>query len=142
MARSSRKKRRLVFRRKRALDPDLIIDYKDADFLKRFITDRGKIIPRRISGATSKQQREICKSIKRARYLGLIQFSTAHRSERGFAAEMAAIGAATTRWAPPAQNDRDRRPPRGDRSDRPDRSDRSPKPEGADAPKADASAKE
>lgn len=144
MARSSRRKRRLVFRRKRALDPDLFIDYKDADLLKRFITDRGKIIPRRISGATAKQQREICKSIKRARYLGLLPFSVAHRSERGFSAEMAAIGAATTRWAPPSATDRERgdrgdrgsRPPRGDR---PSRDDASASPAAApagDAPKA------
>ena len=55
------------------------------------MTDRGKIIPRRISGASSKQQRVICKSIKRARYLALLPYSLAHRSERTFAAEMTSI---------------------------------------------------
>lgn len=118
MARTSRRKRRLMFRRKRALDPDLYIDYKDPDTLKRFITDRGKIIPRRISGATAKQQRNICKAIKQARYLGLVPFSVAHRSERGFSSEMAAVGAATTRWAPPSQHDERR--PRRDRGERTD----------------------
>lgn len=118
MPRTSRRKRRLMFRRKRALDPDLIIDYKDSDTLKRFITDRGKIIPRRISGATSKQQRTICKAIKQARYIGLLAFSVSHRNERGFASEMAAVGAATTRWAPPSQNDGERRPRRDYGDDR------------------------
>ena len=55
-----RKKRRLLFRRKRTLDPNIVIDYKNPDILKRFVTDRGKIIPRRISGATASQQRAIC----------------------------------------------------------------------------------
>lgn len=83
-----RKKRRLLVRRKRSLDPHLIIDYKLPDVLKRFITDRGKIIPRRISGATQMQQRKITLAIKRARFLGLIPSSVSHRTERGFAGEM------------------------------------------------------
>jgi len=83
-----RKKRRLLVRRKRTLDPALIIDYKNPDVLKRFITDRGKIIPRRISGASQAQQRKITIAIKRARYLSLIACSVAHRTERGFAGEM------------------------------------------------------
>ncbi len=79
-----RKKRRLVNRKKRNLDPKTVIDYKRPDVLKRFVTDRGKIIPRRISGATAKQQRDICVAIKRARYLSILPYSVAHRSERGF----------------------------------------------------------
>ena len=67
------------------------IDYKNPETLRRFITDRGKIIPRRISGATAKQQRAICTAVKRARYLALLPFSIAHRQERNFAAEMSAI---------------------------------------------------
>jgi len=58
-----RKKKRLLTRRKRTLDPYTVVDYKSPDILKRFITDRGKIIPRRISGATAKQQRAICKAV-------------------------------------------------------------------------------
>jgi small subunit ribosomal protein S18 len=93
----SKKKRRLTFRRKRSLDPTLVIDYKYPDILKRFVTDRGKIIPRRISGATSAQQREIALAVKRARYLSLLPFSVAHRSEKGFAGEMASVAAAMSR---------------------------------------------
>lgn len=84
MSHGMKKKRRLVNRRRRLLDSNVIIDYKDAEGLKRFITERGKIIPRRISGASAKQQREICTAIKRARFLSLIPYSVSHRSERGF----------------------------------------------------------
>lgn len=93
----SKKKRRLTFRRKRSLDPSLVIDYKFPDSLKRFVTDRGKIIPRRISGATSAQQRDIALAVKRARYLSLLPFSVAHRTEKGFAGEMASVAAALSR---------------------------------------------
>ena len=86
-----KKKRRLMFRRKRTLDPTIVIDYKNPEVLKRFVTDRGKIIPRRISGATARQQREICTAVKRARYLALLPYSLAHRQERNFATEMSAI---------------------------------------------------
>jgi small subunit ribosomal protein S18 len=88
-----KKRRRFMLRRKRTLDPTIPIDFKKPDTLKRFITDRGKIIPRRISGATASQQREITVAIKRARYLGLLPCSVSHRPERGFAGEMAAANA-------------------------------------------------
>ena len=94
MKSSKKKKRRMLFRRKRSLDPTIKIDYKDPEQLKRFITDRGKIIPRRISGATSAQQRQICKSIKQARYLALLHFSVAHRQEKRVVAD-AALAAAS-----------------------------------------------
>jgi small subunit ribosomal protein S18 len=92
---SKKKRRRFMLRRKRTLDPTIAIDYKKPDTLKRFITDRGKIIPRRISGATAAQQRAITVAIKRARYLALLPYSVAHRGERGFAGEMAAANAST-----------------------------------------------
>ena len=60
-----KKKRRLSQRRKRALDPNVTIDYKNPDLIKRFVTERGKIIPRRISGASQSQQRQIA-AVKRA----------------------------------------------------------------------------
>lgn len=85
-----KRKKRLMSRKKRTLDPSIVVDYKQPDVLKRFITDRGKIIPRRISGATAAQQRQICTAIKRARYLGLIPYSIAHRTEKGFSGDMAA----------------------------------------------------
>ncbi len=95
MSYSGKKKRRMMFRRKRTLDPSLDIDYKNPDVLKRFVTDRGKIIPRRISGATAKQQRAICTAVKRARYLSLLPYCLSHRTEKNFGAEMSAIAAST-----------------------------------------------
>lgn len=83
-----RKKKRMLSRKKRSLDPSIVIDYKDADLLRRFVTERGKIIPRRISGATQEQQRKLTTAIKRARFLGLLPYSVAHENERGFAGEM------------------------------------------------------
>lgn len=48
------------------------IDYKDAELLKKFMTERGKIMPRRHTGANAKQQRQICRAIGRARVMGLL----------------------------------------------------------------------
>lgn len=50
------------------------IDYKDEKLLRRFITERGKIVPRRISGTTAKSQRKLATAIKRARHIGLLPF--------------------------------------------------------------------
>ena len=50
------------------------IDYKDRNLLKRFISERGKIIPRRISGTTAKGQRQLANAIKRARYIALLPY--------------------------------------------------------------------
>tara|TARA_B110000967_G_C18637819_1_gene436912 strand:+ start:384 stop:602 length:219 start_codon:yes stop_codon:yes gene_type:complete len=50
------------------------IDYKDIDLLKLFITEQGKILPRRATGVTVQQQRRIAKAIKRARALSLLPF--------------------------------------------------------------------
>ena len=50
------------------------IDYKDIDLLKLFITEQGKILPRRATGVTIQQQRKLAKAIKRARILSLFQF--------------------------------------------------------------------
>jgi small subunit ribosomal protein S18 len=52
----------------------LKIDYKDADTLRRFITDRGKILPRRITGTCAKHQRALALAIKRARIIALLPF--------------------------------------------------------------------
>jgi small subunit ribosomal protein S18 len=52
----------------------LKIDYKDADTLRRFITDRGKILPRRITGTCAKHQRALALAIKRARSIALLPF--------------------------------------------------------------------
>ncbi len=50
------------------------IDYKDIDTLKRFITERGKILPRRITGVSARFQRLLNIAVKRARYIGLLPF--------------------------------------------------------------------
>jgi small subunit ribosomal protein S18 len=50
------------------------VDYKDVRLLKKFITERGKIVPRRISGTTAKGQRSLAVAIKRARYLALLPY--------------------------------------------------------------------
>jgi small subunit ribosomal protein S18 len=52
----------------------LKIDYKDADVLRRFITERGKILPRRITGTCAKHQRALAVAIKRARIIALLPF--------------------------------------------------------------------
>jgi len=54
----------------------LKIDYKEPKSLRYFITERGKIVPRRISGNCAKHQREITVAIKRARVLALLPFSS------------------------------------------------------------------
>jgi len=50
------------------------IDYKDIDLLSRFITERGKILPRRITGVSFTHQRMLCTAIKRARHMALLPF--------------------------------------------------------------------
>lgn len=50
------------------------IDYKDIDTLKRFITERGKILPRRITGVSAHFQRELARAVKQARYIGILPF--------------------------------------------------------------------
>ncbi|MCH7573985.1 MAG: 30S ribosomal protein S18 [Candidatus Marinimicrobia bacterium] len=51
------------------------IDYKDAKILRRFITEQGKIIPRRVTGVCARHQRMLTRSIKRARNIALIHYS-------------------------------------------------------------------
>ena len=53
------------------------VDYKDIDLLKRFISERGKILPRRVTGTYAKNQRKLTRAIKRARVMGLLPFVTA-----------------------------------------------------------------
>lgn len=52
------------------------IDYKDINKLRKYITERGKILPRRISGNCAKHQRELTLAIKRARNIALLPFTT------------------------------------------------------------------
>jgi small subunit ribosomal protein S18 len=50
------------------------IDYKDVKLLQRFISERGKIVPSRITAVSAKKQRELAQAIKRARFLGLLPY--------------------------------------------------------------------
>ncbi len=65
--------RRYQRRRQGQYVPDYV-DWKDLDFLKRFIPEGGKILPRRISGVTAKDQRRVARAIKRARIMALIPY--------------------------------------------------------------------
>ncbi|HEV8592672.1 MAG TPA: 30S ribosomal protein S18 [Pyrinomonadaceae bacterium] len=65
--------RRYQRRRPRQIVPDYV-DWKDVEFLRQFIPERGKIMPRRISGITAKDQRRIATAIKRARTMALLPF--------------------------------------------------------------------
>lgn len=49
------------------------IDYKDAELLRKFMTDRGKILSRRYTGVSSRQQREVKRAVRRARVMGLLR---------------------------------------------------------------------
>jgi small subunit ribosomal protein S18 len=70
---------RKVFSRRRACrfctDKEIVIDYKDAKTLKNFVTERGKIVPRRIYGTCAKHQRQLTEAVKRARQLALLPYS-------------------------------------------------------------------
>ncbi len=81
MARIIRKKRR----RRRSggkrkvcpfcADKNLVIDYKNLSIVEQFITDRGKIVPRRISGVCAKHQRAVSLAVKRARHIALLPYT-------------------------------------------------------------------
>ena len=59
-------------KRARLLKPDQQVDYRDYEFLRKFMTERGKITPGRITGANAKQQRQVKRAIRRARVMGLL----------------------------------------------------------------------
>lgn len=56
-------------------DQALVIDYKDPQLLKYFVTDRGKIIPRRISGNCAKHQRKVSLAVRRSRMIALLPYT-------------------------------------------------------------------
>lgn len=73
---SQSKRQKIFFKRKicRFCNGSVKINYKDTEILRRFTTERGKIIPRRITGTCAKHQRRLAKAIKRARVLALLPF--------------------------------------------------------------------
>nr|YP_009420446.1 ribosomal protein S18 [Chroomonas placoidea]ASO76085.1 ribosomal protein S18 [Chroomonas placoidea]ASV47627.1 ribosomal protein S18 [Chroomonas mesostigmatica CCMP1168] len=65
----------VIYRRKASpLKVTDTIDYKDVELLSKFLSEQGKILPRRLTGLTTKQQTKITKAIKRARILSLLPF--------------------------------------------------------------------
>ena len=72
-------KRRMGRRRKKVCafcsDSTNVIDYKDVNKLKRYISERGKILPRRITGTCAKHQRALTVAVKRARHLALLPYT-------------------------------------------------------------------
>ena len=69
----------MAYYRKRLspIKPSAPIDYKDIELLRKFITERGKILPRRITGLTAQQQRDLTVAVKRARAIALLPFVNA-----------------------------------------------------------------
>ncbi len=61
-------------RKSSPLKPGEKVDYKDVRRLQRFLTERGKILPRRATGLSAKQQRQVAASIKRARHLAFLPY--------------------------------------------------------------------
>ena len=55
------------------------IDYKNLDLLKQYVTETGKIVPSRITGATASQQRQLAAEVKRARFLALLPYTDQHK---------------------------------------------------------------
>lgn len=73
-------KRRMIRRRKKvcvfcADKTNAVIDYKDVNKLKRYVSERGKILPRRISGNCAKHQRALTVAVKRARHVALMPYT-------------------------------------------------------------------
>jgi small subunit ribosomal protein S18 len=59
-------------KRIRMLKADQQVDYRDYEFLRKFMTERGKMLPGRVTGANAKQQRQVKRAIRRARVMGLL----------------------------------------------------------------------
>jgi small subunit ribosomal protein S18 len=75
---AARQQKRLFSRKKVCrfcVDKELGIDYKDQKTLRSFVTERGKIIPRRILGTCATHQRQLCSAIKKARQIALLPYS-------------------------------------------------------------------
>ena len=71
MARQFRKRRKISFLSEHKIE---YVDFKDERLLRRFVNERGKIVPRRVTGLTAKQQRMVTEAIKRARHMAILPF--------------------------------------------------------------------
>ena len=56
-------------------DKNLVLDYKNSEQLKKFVNDKGKILPRRATGAYAKHQRDITLAVKRARHIAILPYT-------------------------------------------------------------------
>ena len=77
MQKRKRKPRKIIFRKKVCpfcTDKTKEMDYKDLGMLSRFTTERGKMIPRRVTGVCAKHQRKLAQTIKHSRFIALIPF--------------------------------------------------------------------
>lgn len=78
MSASQTQVRRPFYRRRKSCpfstDQSPKIDYKDVKLLQRFVSERGKMVPSRITAVSAKAQRELSRTIKRARFLGLLPY--------------------------------------------------------------------
>lgn len=75
---AARPQRKLFSRKKVCrfcVDKELTLDYKDYKTLRNFVTERGKIIPRRILGTCATHQRQLCSAVKKARQIALLPYS-------------------------------------------------------------------
>lgn len=75
---AARPQRKLFTRKKVCrfcVDKELNLDYKDYKTLRSFVTERGKIIPRRILGTCATHQRQLCSAVKKARQIALLPYS-------------------------------------------------------------------
>jgi small subunit ribosomal protein S18 len=84
-AQRGQQRRKTYSRRKacRFCTENVKIDYKDVSLLYHYITDRAKIVPRRITGTCARHQRELAEAIKRARFIALLPFGPPEFDERG-----------------------------------------------------------
>jgi len=78
MSTTSMQARRPFYRRRKTCpftgDKAPTIDYKDVKLLQRYVSERGKMVPSRITAVSAKKQRELARAIKRARFLGLLPY--------------------------------------------------------------------
>ncbi len=65
----------MAFRRRQRFGKFESVDYKDVDMLRKFINERGKIVSRRVTGLSAKQQRMVKRAVKRARNMALLPFT-------------------------------------------------------------------
>lgn len=83
---ADRPEKRLFTRKKICrfcVDKEMVINYKDPKTLRNYVSERGKIIPRRIVGTCATHQRQLCSAIKRARHIALLPYAgTLHNQQR------------------------------------------------------------